>query len=77
MQLYLSWAHRGVKINLLKLYNTLKIYPRIENYQNCKNSSQILHEEGNKSLKNWRSLPKPRRRNGQQKLDLAVFSIFV
>jgi len=49
---------------------------RIENYQNHKNPTQALHEEGRKSLKKWKSLAKSRRRNKQQKLDLTVFSIF-
>jgi len=40
-----------VEINLLKLHDTLKINPRIENYQNQKNPSQALHEEGKKNLK--------------------------
>jgi len=43
---------------------------------NHKNPSQALHEDVKKSLKKWRSLAKPRRENEQQKLDLAVFSIF-
>ena len=66
VQLQLSWAHRGVKINCLKLHDTLKINPIIKNYQNHKNPSQALHEDGKKSLKKWRSLAKPRRE--QQKI---------
>jgi len=65
-----------VEINWLKLHDTLKINSRIENYQNHKNSSQALHEEGKKSLKKWRSLAKSIRGNKQQKLDLTIFSIF-
>jgi len=49
-----------VEINWLKLHDTLKINPRIRNYQKHKNSSQALHEDGKKSLKKW-SLAKPRR----------------
>jgi len=37
-----------IKINF---HDTLKINPRIGNYQNHKNPSQALHEEGKKSLK--------------------------
>jgi len=51
MQLQLSWAHRGVEINWLKFHDALKINPRIENYQNHKNSSQALHEEARKAWK--------------------------
>jgi len=61
VQLQLSWAHGGVKINWLKLHDTLKINPRIRNYQKHKNPSQALHEDGKKSLKKSRSLAKPRR----------------
>jgi len=65
VQLQLSWAHRGVEINRLKLHGTLKINSRIRNYQNHKNPSQALHEDGKISLKKW-SLAKPRRE--QQKI---------
>ena len=51
VQLQLSWAHGGVEINCLKLHDNLKINPRIRNYQNHKNPSQALHEDGKKSLK--------------------------
>ena len=51
MQLQLSSAHGGVEINCLKLHDTLKLNPRIRNYQNHKNSSQALHEDDKKSLK--------------------------
>jgi len=57
-----SWR-RGNK--LIKASCHLKDNPRIENYQNHKNSSQALHDED-----------KPRRGNMQQKMDLAVFYIF-
>jgi len=40
-----------VEINWLKLHGTLKINPRIGNYQNHKNPSQALHEDGKKNLK--------------------------
>jgi len=50
-----------VEINWLKLHDTLKINPRIRNYQKHKNSGQTLHEDGKKNLKKWRSLAKPRR----------------
>jgi len=43
---------------------------------NHKNPSQALHEDDKKSMKKWRNLAKSRRGNEQQKLDLAVFSIF-
>jgi len=43
--------HVGVEIYFLKLYDTLKINPRIRNYQNHKNQSQALCEDGKKSLK--------------------------
>ena len=76
MQVQLSWAHGGVEINCLKLHETLKINPRIGNYQNLKNPSQAFHEDSKKSLKKWRSLAKPRREQ-QKKLDLAVFFIFM
>jgi len=76
MQLQLSWAHGGVEINWLKLHDTLKINPRIRNYQKHKYSGQALHEDGKKNLKKWRSLVKPRREE-QKKLDLAVFFIFM
>ena len=61
VQLQLSWAHGGAEINWLKLHNTLKINPRIRNYQKHKNPSQALHEDDKKSLKKWGSLAKPRR----------------
>jgi len=48
----------------------------MEDYQNHKNPRQALHEEGKKSLKKWRNLVTLGRENEQQKLDLAVFSIF-
>jgi len=51
VQLQLSWAHGGVGINCLKLHDTLKINPRIRNYQNHKNPSQTLHDDGKKSMK--------------------------
>ena len=53
MQLQLSWAHGGVEINWLNLHDTLKINPRIRNYQKHKNSSQALHEDGKKSEEVW------------------------
>jgi len=40
-----------VEKNCLKLHDTLKINPRIGNYQNHKNPSQAFHEDGKKSLK--------------------------
>jgi len=40
-----------VEINCLKLHDTLKINPRIGNYQNHKNPSQPSHEDDKKSLK--------------------------
>ena len=55
-----------MEINCLKLHDTLKINPRIGNYQNHKNLSQAFHEDDKKSLKKWRSLAKPRRE--QQKI---------
>ena len=76
MQLQLSWAHGGVKINCSKLHGTLKINPRIGNYQNHKNPSQAFHEDGKKSLKKWRSLAKNQEER-KEKLDLAVFFIFM
>jgi len=51
VQLQLSGAHGDVEINCLKLHDTLKINPRIGNYQNHKNPSQAIHEDGKKSLK--------------------------
>ena len=66
VRLQLSWAHGGVEINCSKLHDTLKINPRIGNYQNHKNPSQALHEDDKKNLKKWRSLAKPRRE--QQKI---------
>jgi len=41
-----------------------------------KNQAKHYIKKARKSLKKWRSLAKPRRGNGQQKLDLVVFSIF-
>ena len=55
-----------MKINWLKLHDTLKINPKIKNYQNHKNPSQALHEESKKSLGKWRSLAKSTRGNEQQ-----------
>ena len=52
-------------------WQLLKINPRIRNYQNHKNPSQALHEDGNKSLKKWRSLARPRRE--QQKIGPCSF----
>jgi len=40
-----------MKMNCLKLHDTLKINQRIGNYQNHKNPSQALHEDDKKSLK--------------------------
>jgi len=40
-----------VEINFLKLHRTLKIIPRIGNYQNHKNPSKTLHEDDKKSFK--------------------------
>jgi len=51
VQLQLSRAHGGVEINCSKLHDTLKINPRIGNYQNHKNLSQAFHEDDKKSLK--------------------------
>ena len=50
-----------MEINWLKLHDTLKINPRIRNYQKHKNPSQALNEDDKKSLKKLRSLAKPRR----------------
>jgi len=38
-----------MEINWLKFHDTLKINPRIRNYQNHKNQSQALHEEDKKA----------------------------
>jgi len=43
-------AHGGVEIHWLKLHDTLKINPRIENYQNHKKSSEALHEKKGEKL---------------------------
>jgi len=40
-----------MEINFLKLHDTLKINPKIRNYQKHKNLSQALHEDNKKSLK--------------------------
>jgi len=61
VQLQLSWTHGGLEINWLKLHDILKINPRIRNCQKHKNPNQALHEDSKKSLKEWRSLAKPRR----------------
>ena len=76
MQPQLSLAYGGVEINWLKLHDTLKINPRIRNYEKHKNPSQALHEDDKKSLKKWRSLAKNQEER-KEKLDLAVFFIFM
>ena len=76
VQLQLSWPHGGVEINWLKLHDTLKINPRIRNYQKHKNSGQALHEDGKKNLKSEEVWLNQEERN-KKKFDLAVFFIFM
>ena len=51
VQLQLSWAHGGVEINFLKLHDTLKINPRIRNYQNTKIQAKHCMKTARKAWK--------------------------
>ena len=51
-----------MEINCLKLHDTLKINPKIGNYQNYKNPSQAFHEDEKKSLKKVKKFGEAKKR---------------